>query len=144
MIYYSKHSFEKGKLSKFNEIPSIGSKFERRNKCYNKFLALMDVDIEPENAEHKLLVLDKVSKLYHDLITEYKKDYERQSKNDKSEAWKQKYHPKNLKDLNYQPAKLETKSMSDKKSGIDEPIQLKQLNLNEYHGLICLEKISTH
>ena len=34
--------------------------------------------------------------------------------------------------------------MSDKKSGIDEPIQLKQLNLNEYHGLICLEKISTH
>ena len=33
----------------------------------------MDVDAEPENAEHKLLVFDKVSKLYHDLITEYKK-----------------------------------------------------------------------
>ena len=37
------------------------------------FIALMDVDVEPENAEHKLLVFDKVSKLYHDLITEYKK-----------------------------------------------------------------------
>ena len=24
------------------------------------FIALMDVDVEPENAEHKLLVLDKV------------------------------------------------------------------------------------
>ena len=59
LIYDSKHSF--------------GSKFERINKCYNKFIALMDVDVEPENAEHKLLVFDKVSKLYHDLITEYKK-----------------------------------------------------------------------
>ena len=73
LIYDSKHSFEKYKLSKFNEIASIGSKFERINKCYNKFIALMDVDVEPENAEHKLLVFDKVSKLYHDLITEYKK-----------------------------------------------------------------------
>ena len=121
MIYDSKYNFEKYKLSKFNEIASIGSRFDMMNKCYNDFIRLMDVVAEPKNVEHKLLVLEKVSKIYDDLIIQYKKDYERESKNDKSDAWTRKYAAKNFKDLNYQLAKLETKSMFDEKSGIDQP-----------------------
>ena len=121
MIYDSKYNFEKYKLSKFNEIASIDSRFDMMNKCYNDFIRLMDVVAEPKNVEHKLLVLEKVSKIYDDLIIQYKKDYERESKNDKSDAWTRKYAPKNFKDLNYQLAKLETKSMFDEKSDIDQP-----------------------
>ena len=60
MIYDSKYNFEKYKLSKFNEIASIGSRFDMMNKCYNDFIRLMDVVAEPKNVEHKLLVLEKV------------------------------------------------------------------------------------
>ena len=42
-------------------------------KCYKDFISLMDVDAEPENIEHKLVVLNKLSKLCDDLIKEYKK-----------------------------------------------------------------------
>ena len=44
-----------------------------------------------------------------------------------------------MKDLNYQPAKLETKPMSDVKSGLDHPTQLKQLNLNEMSKLSWID-----
>ena len=101
-------------------------------KFYKDFISLMDVDAEPENIEHKLVVLNKVSKFYDDLIKEYKKVYERESKYDKSDSWKQKYDPKNLKTLDYQSVKLETKSLSDEdRSDIKQTTQLKQLNLNE-------------
>ena len=40
----------------------------------------MDVDAEPENIEHKLVVLNTVSNLYGDLIKEYKQLYEREFK----------------------------------------------------------------
>lgn len=100
MIYDSKYNFEKYKLSKFNEIASIGSRFDMMNKCYNDFIRLMDVVAEPKNVEHKLLVLEKVSTIYDDLIIQCKKDYERESKNDKSDAWTRKYAPKNFKYLN--------------------------------------------
>ena len=101
-------------------------------KFYKDFISLMDVDAEPENIEHKLVVLNKVSKFYDDLIKEYKKVYERESKYDKSDSWKQKYDPKNLKTLDYQSVKLETKSLSDEdRSDIKQLTQLKQLNLNE-------------
>ena len=101
-------------------------------KFYKDFISLMDVDAEPENIEHKLVVLNKVWKFYDDLIKEYKKVYERESKYDKSDSWKQKYDPKNLKTLDYQSVKLETKSLSDEdRSDIKELTQLKQLNLNE-------------
>ena len=78
-------------------------------KCYKDFISLMDVDAEPENIEHKLVVLNKVSKLYDDLIKEYKQVYERESKNDKSDSWKHKYDAKNLKALDYQSVQLERK-----------------------------------
>ena len=101
-------------------------------KCYKDFISLMDVDAEPENIERKLVVLNKVSKLYDDLIKEYKQVYERQSKNDKRDSWKLKCDPRNLKALDYQSVKLERKSLSDEdRSDIKQPTQLKQLNLNE-------------
>ena len=132
MIYDSKHSFYKYRLSEFNKISSIDSKFDIIEKCYKDFISLMDVDAEPENIEHKLVVLNTVSKLYGDLIKEYKQVYEREYKNDKSDSWKQKYDPKNLKALDYQSFKLERKSLSDEdRSDIKQSTQLKQLNLNE-------------
>ena len=92
----------------------------------------MDVDAEPENIEHKLVVLNTVSNLYGDLIKEYKQVFERQSKNDKSDSWKHKFDPKNLKALDYQSVKLERKSLPDEdRSEIKQPMQLKQLNRNE-------------
>ena len=62
---------------------SIDSKFDIIEKCYKDFISLTDVDAEPENIVHKLVVLNKVSKLYDDLIKKYIKVYERESKNDK-------------------------------------------------------------
>ena len=101
-------------------------------KCYKDFISLMDVDAEPENIEHKLVVLNTVSNLYGDLIKEYKQVFERQSKNDKSDSWKHKFDPKNLKALDYQSVKLERKSLSDEdRSDVKQLAQLKQLNLNE-------------
>ena len=60
------------------------------------------------------------------------KIYERESNDDKSCGWKQKYNPKNLKALDYQPAELETKSLADgNRSDLKQPTQLKQLRLNK-------------
>ena len=127
MIYDSKHSFYKYRLSEFNKISSIDSKFDIIEKCYKDFISLMDVDAEQENIEHKLVVLNTVSNLYGDLIKEYKQLYERESKNDKSDSWKNKFDP-----LDYQSVKLERKSLPDEdRSDIKQPMQLKQLNLNE-------------
>ena len=132
LIYDSKHSFYKYRLSEFNKISSIDSKFDIIEKCYKDFISLMDVDAEPENIEHKLVVLNKVSKLFDDLIKEYKQVYERESKNDKSDSWKLKCDPRNLKTLDYQSVKLERKSLPDEdRSDVKQPTQLKQLNLNE-------------
>ena len=92
----------------------------------------MDVDAETENIGHKLAVLNKVSKLYDDVIKEYKQVYERVSKNDKSDIWKKKCDSKKLKALDYQSVKLERKSLSDEdRSDVKQLAQLKQLNLNE-------------
>ena len=116
---------KKYKLNKFNEIPLTDAKFEK----LKKIIALKDVDVEPENFKHKLVELNKVSKLYDDLIKKYKKDYEIESRNDKTDAWKQKYAPRNVKPIDYQTDKLKTESLSNEgKSGINQPMQL---NLNE-------------
>ena len=57
----------------------------------------MDVDAEAENIDHKFAVINEISKLYDNLIKEYKKDYEREPKDDKADAWKRKYNPTNFK-----------------------------------------------
>ena len=106
-------------------MPLTDAKFEK----LKKIIALKDVDVEPENFKHKLVELKKVSKLVDDLIKKYKKDYEIESRNDKTDAWKQKYSPRNVKPIDYQTDKLKTESLSDEgKSGINQPMQL---NLNE-------------
>lgn len=56
----------------------------------------MDVDADPENIDHKLAINDK-------LIKEYEKLYERESKDNKNDT----------QNLDYQPVKLETKSLPD-------------------------------
>ena len=61
MIYNSKHPFYKYRLSEFNKISLINSKFNKIEECYNEFIALNDVDVEPENIKYKLVVLNEVS-----------------------------------------------------------------------------------
>ena len=126
LIYNSKHSFYKYRLSEINKISSTDSKFNKIEEFYDKFIVLKDVDAEPENIKHNLVVLNEVSKLYDDLIKEYKKVYERESKDDKSDSWKQKYDPKNFRALNYEPVELKTEPLSDEnRSGIKQATQLK-------------------
>ena len=55
LIYDSKHTFYRYRLSDFSKISSIDSKFNKTEKCYNDFIALKDVDAEPENIKHKLV-----------------------------------------------------------------------------------------
>ena len=91
---------------------------------------LMDLDTEAENINHEYVVLNEVSKLYDNLIKEYKKVYERESKNNKSDTLEQKYDPKNLRALEH--VKLKTKSLAgENRTDIKQPTQLKQLKLNE-------------
>ena len=61
LIYNSKHSFYKYRLSEFNKISLINSKFNEIEECYNEFIALNDVDAEPENIKYKLVVLNEES-----------------------------------------------------------------------------------
>ena len=50
-------------------------------------------------------------------------------KDDQSDAWKQIFGPKNMKDLDCQPVKLETESLSDEdRSDIKQPSQLDKMN----------------
>ena len=83
LVYNFKHSFYKCRLSEFIKISSIDSKFNKIEACYDDFIALKYVDAEPENIKHKLVVLNEISKLYDDLIKEYKKVCERESKDGK-------------------------------------------------------------
>ena len=130
MIYDLKHRFEKYKLGKFNKIPSIESKFDTTEESYRDFFKLMDLDTETENINHENVVLNKVSKLYDNLIKEYTKVYERESKNNKSDTLEQKYDPKDLRVL--EPVKLKTKSLAgENRTDIKQPTQFKQLKLNE-------------
>ena len=74
------------------------------------------------------------------MIKEYKKVYERESEDGKSDAWKQKYDPKNFRALNYQLAELKTELSSNKdRSDIKQPTQLKKLNLNEISKRLWIE-----
>ena len=100
LIYNSKDSFYKYRLSEFIKISSIDSESNKIEECSDEFIALNDVDAEPENVKHSLVVLNEVSKLYDDLIKVYKRFYERESKDGKSNIWKQKYDPKNMRALN--------------------------------------------
>ena len=84
MIFDPKHSFQKYRLKEFNKKSTTDSKFEMIKSCYKDFFNLISLDAEPKTINQKLTVLNEVSKLYDNLIKEYKKVYEREPKNDKS------------------------------------------------------------
>ena len=147
LIYDPKHSFYKYRLSEFNKISSNDSELHKIEKYYQYFIALMDVDAESENITHKIVVLNKVSILYGNLMKECKKVYER-GLDDKNDGWKQKYKPTNFKALIYRPVDLKTKSLPDEDSpDTEQSTQLKQLNLNEITKPLWINvsrKILTH
>ena len=94
-------------------------------RCYKDFINFMNVDAEPENINHKFVVMNEVSELYDKLIREYKNVYRREPMDDKSDDWKQNYNPKSSKALDYQPAKPITESLSDENES--DPKQLVSL-----------------
>lgn len=126
MIYDQNHKFYKYRLSEFVKILSIESKFDTLEAFYKEFIDLKSLNVRTtENMKHKSTVLNNVSELYDDLIKEYKVVYEREPKYDKYDSWKQKYDFKNLRNLDYQPLKLKTESLSDiNKSDLKQPMKL--------------------
>ena len=140
LLYDSNYDFRKYRLSKFLKTPSIESKFDNIVSFYNDFISLKSVNIKPEKNTDRLNTLNTAFSLYDKLVEEYKKIYEREPKDDKSCDWKQKYDPKHLKALEYQPAELKTESLSDEdKSDNNKRTQLKQLNLNEITKPLWIE-----
>ena len=128
LIYGLDHNFYKYRLSKFFQISSIESKFDTLEMLYREFIRLE----QRENTHHKSVVLNNALNEYNKLIKEYKKVYERESKDDKSYGWKQKYNPKKLKVLHYQPVKSETKSLADEnRSDLKQLTQLKKPKLSK-------------
>ena len=58
----------------------------------------------------------------------------------KSNSWKQQYDSKNFRALNCQPVKLKAELLSDEdRPDIKQPMQLKQLNLNEISKPLWIE-----
>ena len=133
MVYDQNHNFYKYILDKFYNISSIESKFGMLEMFCREFISLKILEARTkENTNHKFVALNNALNEYNKLIKEYEKVYEKDHTNDKSYGWKQKYSPKNLKPLDYQPVKLGTKSLSDEnRSDLKQPTQLKQLKLNE-------------
>ena len=107
MIYDSNHNFYKYRLGKFVKMSSIEPKFDTLEMFYRELIGLKFLNAKPESFNHKFTVLNNASKLYNDLIIKYKNVYEKDPKDDKNNNWKQKYDSKNLKNLDYQPVKLE-------------------------------------
>lgn len=126
MIYDQNHKFYKYRLSEFVKISSIESKFDTLETFYKELIDLKSLNARTtENMKHKSTVLNNVSELYDDLIKEYKAVYEREPKYDKYDSWKQKYDFKDLRNLDYQPVKLKTESLSDiNKSDLKQPMKL--------------------
>ena len=126
MIYDQNHKFYKYRLSEFVKISSIESKFDTLETFYKELIDLKSLNARTtENMKHKSTVLNNVSELYDDLIKEYKAVYEREPKYDKYDSWKQKYDFKDLRNLDYQPVKLKTESLSNiDKSDLKQPMKL--------------------
>ena len=85
--------------------------------------------------------MNNASNLYNnEFIPDSRKVYESGSKNNKSYGWKQKYDLRNLKALDYQPAKLKTESLSDEdKLGLTQLTKLKQISLNEISKVLWIK-----
>ena len=108
---------------------------------YSEFISLKFLEAKREKPNNKFTVLNNATNFYNnELIPEYKKVYERESKDGKIYGWKQKYGPKSLKALDYQPVELETKSLSDEnKLDLKQPTQLELLKLDEIRKPLWLK-----
>ena len=132
MFYDKDHDFHKYSIKKFDKKSSTDSKFDSLIDLYRKFISLKDLVPREKKEDKKVEVLNVAFNLYEKLIEEYKKNYESEPRDDKTYVWEQKYNPRKLKDLDYEPVKLKTESLSgEDKSGIKQPTQLKQLDLNK-------------
>ena len=77
---------------------------------HREFISLKSLEVKTkENTNHKFVILNNALNEGEKLITQYKKVYEREPKDGEKYGWKQKYNPKNMKALDYQLVKLETK-----------------------------------
>ena len=82
------HNFSKYSVSSFNEISSVDSKFDTKNKFYKDFLKLNDVKSQIKHTKQKKLTVLKIaSLLYYELINKYKKEYEQVFEH-KDENWR--------------------------------------------------------
>ena len=106
---------------------------------YRDFTDLKDVDAKPENINHKFTVFNNASELDDDLTKEYKHFYERGPKDDKNNNWKQKYDPKNLKDLEYQTVKSNIKSLPDEDKSDQLQLKLKQVQPHKVQKPLWVE-----
>ena len=141
LSYDSNHNFYKYRLRNFLQISSTESEFDELEMFYRDFISLKFLDASPEKRNYKSTVLNNASNLYNnEFIPDSRKVYESGSKNNKSYGWKQKYDLRNLKALDYQPAKLKTESLSDEdKLGLTQLTKLKQISLNEISKVLWIK-----
>ena len=132
-----KYNLYKYKLSDFIKL-SIVSKISVLDDYYNEFIELEGVDAKQELTYHKYIVLNSAFAKYEKMRT--KKNYKMGPEDNKNvDDWKQKYDPKIIKTLDFRPVKLD-----ENKSTLKQPMQLKQLQLNEiqnHYGLNYQKKI---
>ena len=135
-----KYNLYKYKLSDFIKL-SIVSKISVLNDYYNEFIELEGVDVKQELTYHKYIVLNSAFAKYEKMRT--KKNYKMGPEDNKNvDDWKQKYDPKIIKTLDFRPVKLD-----ENKSTLEQPMQLKQLQLKEiqnHYGLNYQKKILAH
>ena len=132
-----KYNLYKYKLSDFIKL-SIVSKISVLDDYYNEFIELEGVDAKQELTYHKYIVLNSAFAKYEKMRT--KKNYKMGPEDNKNvDDWKRKYDPKIIKTLDFRPVKLD-----ENKSTLKQPMQLKQLQLNEiqnHYGLNYQKKI---
>ena len=109
------HNFNKYRVSTFNEISSIDSKFDTINKFYKDLLKLNDVKSQNKitKQKKKITVLKNASLLYNKWIDMYKKEYEQVFEN-KAENWRKKHDYTNLKDCSYQADEVNKADVAEK------------------------------
>ena len=128
VFYDSNNDFGKYRLAKFLKILPI--EFEALIMFYKMLISLKGLEPKTEeNINHKSVVLNEAFNDYDKTVKEYKKVYEREPRDGKSDVLKLKYDSKYLKDQDYQPVKLGTESFSvEDRLDIEKPMQLDKTN----------------
>ena len=121
MFYDKDHDFHKYRIKKFDKKSSTDSKFDSLIDLYREFISLKDLVPREKKEDKKVEVLNVAFNLYEKLIEEYKKNYESEPRDDKTYVWEQKYDPRKLKDLDCEPVKLKTESLSGEDKSNNQP-----------------------